>query len=102
MAANTMLPVLLITALKDQFLVYLDVARCSTGKDKKIPHLPNPLTLGTPPHNTHTQQHTLMQTKTNVCYRTYISNEKMLQIQQYSFVGHNMKQTKSLLQTSGI
>jgi len=41
MAANKILPVLLLTALKDQFLVCPDVARCSTAKDN-IPHLPNP------------------------------------------------------------
>jgi hypothetical protein len=45
MTVNTMLPILLLTALKDQFLVHPDVARYSTANDKKIPHLPYPLTL---------------------------------------------------------
>jgi hypothetical protein len=64
MAANTMLPVLLLTALKDHFLVCPGPGT-PQPKTKNIPHLPNPLTLSTPTHNS--QQHTLMQTKTNEC-----------------------------------
>jgi hypothetical protein len=52
MAANTMLPILLLTALKDQFLICPDVARCSTDKDKKNSSLSK---LSDPSTHTHTK-----------------------------------------------
>jgi hypothetical protein len=121
MAANTILPVLLLTALKDQFLVCLDVARCSTAKDKKHPppstysdpwHSPLPTCVCACMHTrVRVHAHTGADKDQCLLQNIYFQLEDLedvkilvkllplLQIQRYSIVDHNIKQTKSLLQT---